>query len=650
MHRHIPHFLLLVMFGVCVLAYLPGLSGPFVFDDGPNILGNKNLRVDELTIEKLASAVLSGSSGLLQRPLSMFSFALNFFFAGDLASTKPEPFPFKITNLFIHLLNGLMVFILTKLLVGAYRNFRQPSLPAGYPGWLALVVAALWLLHPLNLTSVLYVVQRMTSLAALFTFAGMVSYVWGRSRLYYGERGGVIAVLCSLFIFLPLAMLSKENGALLPFLILVAEITLFRLVTAKNLDRYFLLGLFAVSVLLPTLIFISYSIQHPQWLSAGYVIRDFSLAERLMTESRAIWFYLRLILLPDTGLLGIYHDDFAISRQLLDPPTTLPAMLGIFGLFVAVWLLRSKIPLVAFGLLFFLVGHAMESSFLALELIHEHRNYLPMFGILLVVLHLLLNPLVAKNTLRLRLALVILLIPMFAATTFVRASAWGDSQELWETEVRHHPTSARANVEMGDLIVHMSQLDPTTIENNYPIARKYYETAALVQQNNVNGYFGLIRLSMTLGKPLEIGWLKELERRLEQEAIPANVNNHLITMAQCLSLPSCPLTKVQVESLLEAPLRNPRMMGREKARLLSATAYYQFNIARNHEAAVAAIRRSIEADPREIEYRISLVTVLIAMREFSEARKQIALAKRLDIRNARAIDIAKLDSQLDPPL
>lgn len=574
----------------------------------------------------------------------MLSFAFNFYVDRDTIAPFPSAFPFKLTNLAIHLLNGVAIFILTRLLVALYRERRQPTLPSAYPEWLALAVSAAWLLHPLNLTSVLYVVQRMTSLAALFTFIGLSFYLWGRSRLYNGQRGGMIAILSGLLAFTPLALLSKENGLLLPLFMLATEVTLFRFETTPPAARRFLIIVFIICVVLPALALVGYLTLHMDWLLGGYLKRDFTLPERLMTEARVVWFYLRLIVLPSTSLMGVYHDDIAISHQLFDPATTLPAMLGILALLGCIWLLRRRQPLVAFGILFFLIGHSLESTFFPLELVHEHRNYLPMYGILLAFFHLLLDPLHAVKLPR--RALAFLLIALFAAGTFSRANAWSTPYNLWSTEVEHHPASTRANNDMGDFYAHALSFDPVEKAANYPLARHYYEQVTALKMENINGLVGLILLSESHGKPVEKAWLNELTRRLEHEAIPSNTNDQLMSLAFCQVKEGCPLNASEIDQLLRAPLRNPHVTGRDKALIYNALTIYLFNVTHDHMAALDAIHHAIELDPQDINHRLWRVTILIAMHRPDEAREQIALLKQLDPRGMRARDISLLEKQL----
>src|SRR5215469_989989 len=154
--------LCLITLLAAVMAYWPGLSGGFALDDYTNIVQNEALKVEDLSWSALSHAAFSFQAGITMRPISMLSFTLNEFLYGD------GPLSFKITNLCIHLLNGLLVCVLLLQLLGAYRARYATGIPEERVHWLAIITGGLWLLHPLNLMPVLYVVQRETSLSSFF--------------------------------------------------------------------------------------------------------------------------------------------------------------------------------------------------------------------------------------------------------------------------------------------------------------------------------------------------------------------------------------------------------------------------------------------------------------------------------------------------
>jgi tetratricopeptide (TPR) repeat protein len=374
----------------------------------------------------------------------MLSFALNYYFAGSFA----DPTPFKITNLVIHAVNGLLVFWMMQLVFTRLTALANPNRSHDLPGmrqvtWAAFTVALLWLIHPIQISSVLYVVQRMTELAALFTLAGLIAYLKGRASLQASQtRRGAALLVASLGLFLPLGLLAKENAVLLPVYVLVIEFVLFSGEPPWNRwqgftpfqRRLFVSGLALLAVIGLVAVM--------RYALPMYASRRFDLVERLLTEGRVLFFYLSLILLPRIDQFGNQHDDIAISVSLFDPWTTLPALLGHAGLLATAWLARKRLPFLSLGILWFYAGHLLESTVIALEIAHEHRNYLPALGVMLAIVGS-----VHHLATRLRIPRLAWLIPViaivFAGVTLQRASQWGDEDEFYRYEALHHPDSAR---------------------------------------------------------------------------------------------------------------------------------------------------------------------------------------------------------------
>jgi hypothetical protein len=152
--------------------YWHGLHSGFFFDDEPSILLAEGIRITTLSPESLHQAWTSGGAGPSGRPIAQLSFALNYFFSGF------NPFVFKAINLAIHLVNSLWVFAIARLLLTAAQPLAKPRHLLMATGF----VATLWLLHPIQLLPVLHVVQRMTSLSALFLLAAFWLHIQARTR------------------------------------------------------------------------------------------------------------------------------------------------------------------------------------------------------------------------------------------------------------------------------------------------------------------------------------------------------------------------------------------------------------------------------------------------------------------------------------
>lgn len=623
MRRFLPFFCLIAALAVTFLVYQRGLSGPFLFDDNVNITDNAYLKINTLTPESLQAAAISVLPGIAGRPISMVSFALDYYFQG------PEPYGFKLTNLIIHLFNGILVYVLTTLVLGVYRRRHATEFSQERLHWVALAVAAVWLLHPLNLTPVLYVVQRMASLSALFTLLGLSAYLYGRLRQLDGQAGWGW-ILAAFFLFTPLAVLCKENGALLPLFMLLAEGILLDFQAPASRTRVALRLLFVVTIILPAIVLIVYSIYKPAWLLVGYSIRDFTLPERLMTEARVLWYYLRLIVVPDISQLGLYHDDIAISRGLLAPYSTLLACIGIAIMAGVAFLLRKRHPIAAFGMLFFLLGQSIESSVIALEIAFEHRNYLPGYGILLVFFFYLLSPAWHKDTLGLRQVLAVILVVFFGAITAIRAGQWADRNGLALIEVMHHPDSLRANTDAGYMYaLLLPAFSPEQAEDHYQLALSHYQKAADLSSSDTAGLLGLIGLNAERGRPLEERWVQELEHRLEHNPFSASAVNSLMHLERCLTSGHCKHPPQFLERLLQAALRNPTLSGIRRSNVQFAWSKLQYISLHDRDAALEAAYKAMEAAPADPEVRITFVKFLLNLDKPSEAIKQIILARQL---------------------
>jgi len=424
---------------LAVLAFVPGLSGPFFLDTEPNLEAVK-LWLDG---DMLWPGVIFGNeSGPLGRPLAMASLLLNAAIGGH------SPFAYKLGNLLIHLGCGLLI-------VGwLSRLLRRDPAMARIAGWVALGVAVWWLILPIQVSTVLYSVQRMAQLSTLFMLAGLWLYTWARDRMAAGSPRSQALIWVGIPLLTGLAALSKENGLLLPLLCLAVELGYYqpRLVSAADSRRPAgIRAFFALTVGLPAVIGGAWLLLHPEFVTAGYVNRDFTLWDRLLTQFRALWTYVRQILLPHGPGLGLYQDTYPISRGLLSPSSTLLAVIAWAGLLSLAVYTRRAVPALFTGVLLYLFGHAMESSIFALEPVFMHRNYLPSTGILLAAAGTaaLLYQRRSKSTAGGRrlvtggLGAVVLLLWL---TTLSNSFTWQSRSDLLAVELQHHPDSIRARM------------------------------------------------------------------------------------------------------------------------------------------------------------------------------------------------------------
>ncbi|MEI7950845.1 MAG: hypothetical protein WCI66_11495 [Gammaproteobacteria bacterium] len=440
----------LAMLLLALLIYWPGLSGPFVLDDMQNIVG---VHLDHMDWNAFVYTITHNTSGMLGRIVSICSFALSGVQFGL------DPWGYKFENLLLHLCNGLM---LLRLL---YLTLQQlvPTDRRNQQLLCALLVTAFWLLHPLQVSTVLYVVQRMTILSTLFMLAALLCYLAARKQPEGSPRYWLLAFVCYPLLQL-LAVFSKENGALLPLFILVYEALVFRSLRAPRLiphrHQLFLLG----AVFLPLFAGGLYLLSHFSSM-IDYSTRNFTLAERLLSQLHVIPFYLKLMLLPRIRDMSLFHDDFPLTTT-LDPLTVLLLVL-LLGMVAAIWLLRRKLPVLAFGLAWFLVSHMLESTIIPLELVFEHRNYLALAGILLPVIYLVST----YKEQKLALAVLGLFALVFLVQTFARVQEWSNEELMDGRAVADHPDSVRARTTMANLL---------TIQRKFAEAQAQLEAAVRI--------------------------------------------------------------------------------------------------------------------------------------------------------------------------
>lgn len=406
----------------CTWLSWPALTGPFLFDDFPNLQHLAGLG-GEVSWRSLAD-YMRQYGGTPGRPLSMLSFVINDF------TWPSEPWSFKYTNLMLHLLVGVLVYGLARSLARLRTDAQRANLAA-------LLAMAAWLLHPMQLSTSMLVVQRMTQLSALFVLTGLWGYVALAHRATTQRMA--VASIAALGIGTVLAVLCKETGALAPLLAVVINATLLRdrLRELPSRSRHLLHW----GTMLPVLVMLA--VIALRWDSASnFSGRDFSMRERVLTEARVLVNYLYQILLPNLRGGGIYHDDFIVSRGLLQPWTTLPAIILITGLVLSALALHRRWPLFTFAVLWFFGGHLLESTVFPLELYFEHRNYLPMFGPLFALALWVASA--PQQWRRAALILAAVWIVFAAWLTWVQAPIWGSTRKLTAVWAVEHPDSARA--------------------------------------------------------------------------------------------------------------------------------------------------------------------------------------------------------------
>jgi hypothetical protein len=423
---------------------------------------------EDLSWQSISGVIAADNTGMFGRPVSQLSFILNH----HLVPGDAQVFHFKIVNLVLHLINGLLLYQISRRLVRCF----DPRLTKEQSRTMALLVACAWLAHPFLVSTVLYTVQRMAELSALFTLSGILLYLVARRRIEAKKRFGVPLLYGGFMASLILGFLSKENGILLPLYLLAIEWVVFGFRSMHATAQQTLRRFHLVCVLLPVAAGVAYLVYSLPGFVAGYENRTFTLTERLYTQAHIIWDYLARLLVPDIARMGLFHDDFPVTGQA--DWLTLTKIGGLVGLLALIPLLRKRWPVLALGVAWFFIGHLLESTVIALELYYEHRNYLPAYGVLLPLVYSFWHPLASSARIhQLRQVAIVVFVAFLVFFTTARVDVWASEERFYDTALKQHPGSFRANMSLALL-----KMD----DQQFLEARSFAETAARLEPRLVS--------------------------------------------------------------------------------------------------------------------------------------------------------------------
>lgn len=577
-----------IFFGAVCATYLLAVAllagDAFLFDDATSLQYNTAL-VSLGDASTWRDAFLSGVATPFGRVVSMASFALQAGVEGGL-----DPAHLRVINALLHVVTAVLLSLCAGHLLSGLGYDKE----RGHV--IALGTGVLWLLFPLHLSTVLYPVQRMTQLAALFSAAGYLSYLRWRGPVTHTVLHWPAAIHTLLWValFTLLGALSKEVALLLPWLIAWTELAVFRGMVDGR--RHWLARVALVASVLPLVLLVWGTLAGWGVVHDGYRYLDFAPAERLLTQLRILWLYVGWLLIPFKEA-GFVHDDLLVSTDLLQPATTAIAALAWTALIAFAVAMRRRVPALLFAVGFFLIAHAMESSVLALELAFEHRNYLPSFAVAL-----LLATALASLLERLRrgmpdlarvlpyLLLVLLVIPLGQ-----RLYAWSDSLTMALTSVAAHPQSPRAHYLLGQAR-EQAAARATGDERVAQLlaARKAYLDMASIDTDAIAPLVILHRFDARHfpGNPQQHQWLTTLPERLDGAPLPATQYNAVAALLDCLG-DRCAGDADETRRVLRA------LETRYRGDLRVQAALYRYHLYRGSEGDAQRVLRIIEASPSE---------------------------------------------------
>jgi len=502
-----PAVLVLLFIAVTVTAYSNTFDVPFQFDDEMSISMNPLV-----TSVSNIPTILEGSKGpFASRPIMHASFTLNYYFG------KLNPRGYHIVNLILHLINGVLLYLLvtrTLSLAGYEPRQRRTA---------AVIASMVFLLHPVQTEGVTYVISRSTLFATMFFMLGLMLY----AKAATAERRRWLYV-AALFVVSLLGMGSRENFATFAVMVIAYDVIFITKLDVKATLRHYR----AYVPVFLSVAYLAYIILNNTYdVSGEFNVVSVPPVDYFFTEFKVQWTYLRLLVLP---LNQNIDYDYPISHSLFEP-ATLAAMIGYLGLWVFALRNAKKRPVASFSLLWFLVTLIPISfgvTVLGLRLddvIFEHRLYLPGAGIIMgasVAATRALEMLKERKRGIALAAIVIVLVPSLGAATFARNSVWRSDFSLWRDAALKSPGKPRPENNLGrayaargyrdKAIEHYKRalaIDPDfgdtlynlglaySEEGHADLARKYYEKAVAVRPDMADAQINLGNIYLDMGRP-----------------------------------------------------------------------------------------------------------------------------------------------------
>ncbi len=416
---------------VLLLAYacfVLGVNGPFLLDDYHNL--SPSSRYGGVLDKPTLLHFLFGSEGdKISRSFARLTFLL------DDNAWPSNPIYYKPTNILLHIVNGLLVFLVSYRFLAV---FKVPRVELG-----AFLIMALWVLNPLHVSTVLYIVQRMTLLSTMFSLVSIYMFL----LFYRYEKLSVqVLLLAGLGLAMLLGVFSKENAVMaIPIMALIGYFAKY-----KGISNYRLVDrLMMLAVVVFTVLFVFAVLKRVD----GYESRSFTMFERIGIQSYVLILYVYYWLFGWVEGIGLHHDDIEYIVENYNVLYFYPLWLMHAGVLYFAYFYRNKNWLVFFGVCWFYIGHIMESTFLPLELMFEHRNYFPSIGLCLVLFAFLMDFYKRKPQYKLiYLAVVTLAIGLNVIFLAKRAKIWSDEYMMNSKWAYESPNSRRAQIGFVELM------------------------------------------------------------------------------------------------------------------------------------------------------------------------------------------------------
>ena len=419
------------------LLYCNVLHAPFQFDDHELLLGNPHI--------KNISTFIENWNADERKAVTLFTFALNYHFG------KTDTFGYHLVNIVIHIFNGILLYQIIRMILSV--KALAGSIYEKEKVFFSLLCALIFLAHPVQTQAVTYIWQRAELLSGMFYLWAFKWYLQG--RIY--RRASLL--MGSLAVFIA-GLYAKGTIVTLPILIVLSEIYFLNDEAGQRILKKtwpFFLGAFLLCVVFFGQVH-KFFIVTVRGTPFSFIDPNSEISfNYLFIQFKVVWHYLRLCFWPVYQNLDYYlpYDSSRFSWKVLADPSIILSMAGVIAVLILAGYLYRRQRLASFGIFWVFIYLLPTSTIFRKDAIWEHRLYLSLPGIALIIAAVLTA--FIRNQ-KLRVLAAVLVIGTLSVLTVLRNTLWQSTTLLMEDTVkksplhpRPHSTLATAYLEKGDL-------------------------------------------------------------------------------------------------------------------------------------------------------------------------------------------------------
>ena len=454
----------LMVFALAFLAYANTLTGDFIWDDEYLILNNSQIKSFTHLGDVFTTYAGYGSGNVnnFYRPVQEISNMVDFSLWGE------NPLGFHLTNIILHALVAVMVFIFLTFLAGDILT--------------ASIASLLYAVHPVHTEAVAYIAGRADPLCAFFMLSSLVLFIKASRTMDSGRKGASLYI-ASLLLFV-VSLLSKETAIIMP---LIVFLYIFFFLRRKDAYRKIRFSWIPYVFITGIYVFLRTTVLNFSGAVPESVFTNIPIMYRILTFLRSIGIYLRLLLVP----LDLHMErSMSITGSIFEVSAIIAVIAAGFIAWLVMYTYRRN-RLAAFSICWFFVCLLPFSNVIPLNsFLAEHWIYLASVGPFLLaaigIVHVY-NNLIPPRIKIIFIPLIGIIIGIFAGLTVRRNTEWSDEIVFYKNTLKYNPANTRVYLNLGNAYYERGELEGAIdeylnvieIDNNYAVAYGNIGTASL---------------------------------------------------------------------------------------------------------------------------------------------------------------------------